>query len=915
MKLRFSCPHCGVPNAYEEFEAGMEKYCISCQRQLVLPSEAGDAPSARELEKPPTSVAVPTALEPAAAKPTVRVTSTPAPAQPPPANKPKPPPARTVSPEASPKKTNARVFGVIDTESLVQGKVFCPCDSAKPVEIPFRVSDIAVGFVYCPRCSRAVSVAQGLEKVQDLSPGSSQVNVGVTPERVRSRPPYLLRALAGFLVATVLVGSVLWAWRDTPAVSAVLDQVGISDLPWLGASVRAKPLEAKVIPLTVEQIYRIAILQASAPSGVLHALPALHPGLFVKGKAVEENPITLANIEALKKQTNASEALITAEVWKQMLIDSRFPSNDPRFAALEGAIQFLQNRLAPPQIAASPTTVAKFRDLLGTLRTAISEKNLAQGSAAVAEADGLLEKHPRDLAPFSQSYFVLKRRYTEIEREINGVVRVEKLLDASVKALRADNSTEAMENLAKAKFLAARTPMNKETGDRLDQRVRDLTPDLLFARGKRSIMDLRQCLTEGDMATRDLLVADANIHLPGLLESKIRDLTKELNRASKASIGQASGSEFGKKVAFRLAYERALEAFGAEDALGLFENAAKATQLTPSDAPKVEGLVFEFLDQVGGDALLLGEEAPDFAEKVTKLKNVLQQAEVWKNSPRWIKLDTTLGQRGERYTKSALAKAKALAAKDQFQEARNTLKAALALAEPAAIKQVKELDQRWEQELKVRADQEAQEKQWKRISELRQAEKLLEAWVELGQFSQRYPKSPHLKEVAVIDESIRKAVKPALASKFQELEQFHDKKKWTDFHGTYQLLSKLPLASVEKTKLDQYRRKVEESQQQARGKFFQLSTRHRSMITQDQVRIMLEELPAIVAAVPDLAEAESLLGEAREKGHQYAEKLLPTVANLAAASPRLAAERVRLIEILDSNGPLADEARKMLKKR
>lgn len=912
--LKFPCPECGTPNAYEDFECGTEKYCISCQRLVTVP--AGDAVASPAV---PPAVVSPAAAAPIAAAPppVVQQTATPRaqapvpfsqsqrPADKAPAARPAPAPAAVRVSQA--KLVRGRVFGVLDTDSLVHGTVICPCNPDKPVEIPYRNSDIAVGQVYCPRCSRAVSIGETLDRAKDLSTAVPAVEVAAP----QHRPASWWRSVPGMVAALLVLGAtitgVVWMWRDAPLVASVLINLGLSERPLIDDGPAAKKL---TIPLSPAEFAKLGLIMAAGPLGPVPAAAALHPDLMRRVAESPESKITLAAVKALLEEKDVQEALIIAQVWKQLLEDRGVAATEARVVALAEVIPELQNRLYPQPPAAPPTVVADFRKLLGDIRTAIQQEQFPPAKKAIDAADALLGKHPQELAPFGDSFYLLKRRYSEIEREKNGIARINKLLDQAEEFARKAAGTQALEHEAKAKFLARRTPMSKEDGDRLDKRVRDLAPELQFARGQQAVEELRQCLKDGDEATRDKLALEANTHLPGLSDSKVGGLLAEVRKAAVAAVQPGKDSALGKAVAFRLLYEQALESYAVDDGPKLLAKAAEAANLgSAEDREKLAALIFEFLDQLGGDTLPL-DDPQDLPDRFGKLRALLDQAGPWKSDPRWTALDAPLRRRGDQVARKAIDDARKLAAKDQLAEARLKLKPAELLGDKVTVKQAQNLDQQWEQEIKARADRAVQDQHWQRVKELHKEKKILEAWSELSRFSKRYPKAAGQQEVIDLEAAVRPPALALVAAKFRELDGLRDKKKWRDFMRGYELLMPLPLAGSDAAKLQEYGRQVEQNKRNVNGRFFEIAKRNGPMVNKEQVVILLVELPGILELAPDHLEAGALLEEARRKGPRYAK----TELLYLPANPKRAAERLREIEILDGNGPIAAEARAVYKR-
>ncbi len=120
--------------------------------------------------------------------------------------------------------------------------------------------------------------------------------------------------------------------------------------------------------------------------------------------------------------------------------------------------------------------------------------------------------------------------------------------------------------MQRARFYAGwRTPLNADERNEFQQTLRDLAPEVHFARGKRAVDDALACERAGDPGGRDREARRATSLLPGLPESRIRPLLEQIQPWTKddAAAGvRRPTSTLAQSIDRREFYETALEQYG-----------------------------------------------------------------------------------------------------------------------------------------------------------------------------------------------------------------------------------------------------------------------------------------------------------------------------------------------------------------
>lgn len=884
------CNHCGSAIRFEEEDRGGEVYCPSCGRANLIPEARSTAPE--PVTVPPQS---PPPVKPSSAPPIPPLVARPA-----------PPPVMAPSgsrgsggaaPATRAPRRSAKVFGwdgAIEVSATVVGKVTCLCLAENPVVIDVTVADYETGAVYCPNCHASIPVGDSLLKAaaaQAQTPEQEQAAAALSLKpKPRSRRAILFRTAALLLVSgSVLYGGYL-AWRYP-------ESVPFGDyLPWNNPLVGSGTQPPH-----------------SSPDQRSNEHPTEPP------PPKPERAITLADIAQLLQRPEARQALIEAQLWRQMLMDRDVPESDARRAQLEQVIQTLTERLTP-QPTPPPPFIAEFRGYVQQLRDALAAENLTTARQANQKAEALFNVHPQELAPFSRSYLSLKAKLQHLELLREGVQKVETLLVQARNLARKESVAEAIEQEARARFLALRTPMSKDDETRLNTLIDALRPELLLARGKRAVQEAERCLSEGNAKTLSQLVREARTVLPGLPESQIIAEIKKLEEIEKKKIDRTGSSLFDREIVYRFLYEKALENLGAgeiaQTATACQQAHQELTELPQHQQQRSKllgDLVFEVLEPMTMEVIALPDRDQQLTARLLSARKTLDSASPWSNDPRWRKLDVALRQRGVAIALNALEQAIALGRKDELQQAVTTAQTSLMLGEAEVVNQAKELIGQWQKELDLRASLKEQDRHWKQIEQLRKENKILEAWGEVRRFQRRFPDSPRLKEAKALNGQLAAEAESKIGGIVREADSLRAKQDWKAFRQLYELLRSIALPAKFEPQMQQFREELDRLARQAEGRFAQVKAKYARMFNQEQVMTLLEELPRVLEMNPNLEEARMLYQTAVKDGQARATKLMATAQYLKEIG-HFSRYRTRLQEIsrLDPEGATGNEARKLL---
>lgn len=798
-------------------------------------------------------------------------------------------PARAAGPPAAPPPpARPGVFRRSFATSKV-AEVHClACGHTVPVTVA-----VLGGKVPCPRCGAPTPTAGAVAAPQ---PAADAPPLRPQPEPLpwwRPRSAWAVFALA--VLGGLLVVGVVVVWQR---------------------------------PLVLTELARLV-----SPTPVRPWEPGDGTGPEVKDKKGAEKEITLEDIEALLRRPDAAEALVEAQAWQIQLTDRGVPRTDRRQVRLAEVIKELAARLVPPK-GPPPAYVDEFRGLVRQLREALTAGDLVAGRRAVDRADALLTAHPRELAPYSQAFVELKKKLEKLEREVKGV---QEIRDGFTRARELARKfagpgqpprwdvTRALEDEARAKFIALRTPLEPAEEDELDRLARELAPDLLFARGKRAAEEAAACERDGDSRTRDLLVDEAEAVLPGLRHEGVEEALATARAARSKPVPGGDSSELGREVAFRRAYEAALVPFAAgelgETSAATVERALKPCceahtalaaipPLKPEWGARLAAVALDLVERAVEERVALHNDTPELRQKLLEARVMLDQAAPWKDDPRWRKLDAIVRNRGEEAGSRALAHASELAKKDDWEGALRATEAAEALGKPEVADQARDLTRKWKAELKLRTERAAADEHWKRLGQLEGAEKLLERWRELQLFLGRYPAAPQRKDARALADELLPRVRARADELLVRLEGHARDKDWAAFRRLSEVLLAAPLSPAQAERVNQQNETVaEEVRGEAKTKFNALKAKYEFMIGPEEIVALLEGLPKVLELDPAHAAAKALLEKALARGKGLATHLYKNVDEVRPQGEKAYRERLELIGRLDPDGLAGETAR------
>ena len=444
--------------------------------------------------------------------------------------------------------------GLAEAASRVVGEEICLCG----VKIPVRAEDYGSS-IYCPACGTEIHVGATLDRgkyrvAQTVGETPSAPASEASPSQPRSR---LLRSRLGVAVVTVLLtlaalsGYRSWESKETAAEVA-------ADVPQPERAPARTP-ESRKWALTLEDIETMR--QNRDPAAALigarrwqawlrrdSSVAKDDPRFSALARAIRQfekllaPPITLEMIAELTRSDDAGAALVQAQMWQEALHEQNVAANDPRLASLAKVVDVLSDRLTPkPQ--PPPAFVADFQKLLQQIADKLKEENLAEERKAIDQAEQLLKQvetlvekaerlvqdHPDELAPYSRRLLTLKSGFNQQSATRDGVRQIRQWFQKAGENLAAGKVTEGLAFMQRARFFAAwRTPTNGDERREFETTVKNLTPEVRLARGRRAVDDAVACDRAGDRAGRSREVQRVQSLLPGLPESRIKALLEQI---------------------------------------------------------------------------------------------------------------------------------------------------------------------------------------------------------------------------------------------------------------------------------------------------------------------------------------------------------------------------------------------------
>jgi hypothetical protein len=627
--------------------------------------------------------------------------------------------------------------------------------------------------------------------------------------------------------------------------------------------------------------------------------------------------ITLEQINELLRRQDVRAALIDAQIWQHWLADSGVEEKDPRRMRLVEVIAELIRRLTP-QPQPPPAYVGEFRKLLGELRTALAAEDLAAARAGFKKADALFRKHPAELASLSQTLVVLKGKLRQLEALQEGIARIAQLLEDAAEHAKLGKPTDALESESWAKFLALETPLSEPEAVRLDQMVRDLTPALRYARGKRAVDLLDRLRNGGDDKTRDFLVHEAATYLPGLPDAKVGALIQRAE-ALRRQRAPKPDAEFSSEVAYRRHYEAILQSFAAgETAKTLDACVAAVNQFAPQldkdgRRDKVGEIAFEIVEPDIIRWTSVPETTPGLVDKLKEARSLLGRLTPWREHARYRLLDGALERQQDKLAHGALERAAELAKANKLEDAITAARAAAEWAGPQAKDTARKQVDAWQAEIRRQSDLVMQEKRLAEIRKTLAEDKVPQAWRLWDEFRRDYPTTPHGTEIAELRAKMEPVLAAQLDALFAELERHWQAEDWRAFRETGEILLVAPSPDRYAAGLKRIRDALADFERQADGRYHELRRQHGTMTNAKHVAALVAGLAEVLTLQPKHAEARELLDQAAKLHEEYCSRLY-RVADQLVRQQRPEPARRRLEEVidLDPQGSWGTKARKLL---
>lgn len=772
------------------------------------------------------------------------------------------------------------VFGSRLRPDQVVGRVTCPhCRR----ELQYRLGNVG-GAIDCPACHYSgIRIGQNLLDTRDKARSADEPPIGVLIFPKRWQPRRMAAALVVMLLITAAAGG---GFAFTLSGRLLLSQ------GWLGFQ-------------TVE---------------TQSALPATSTAEVDASELTISPPeITLDAIERLLEAEDLRQSLVQAQVWQQMLRDFGADESEPRLLRLTTIIQKLteqfRQRPGPP-----PAYLTEFRDLLKKLRDAVIAEDLASARTALASLETLLEAHSAELAAYGRSYLALKQRFSQLERRQEGRGTIRRLLAAADQFLKSEKPLEAAEAIAKAMFLALRTPMEKQEFDERNATVVQLQKELRFARGKRAVLEAEQCQTRNDLKARDAQLQIARDLLPDLPASRVEDLLKRAGELAKKEVESPADSDLGRQIRFRAAYEEALDRYGRRGAMvELVEECARANALLDEapalrdqQAKKVADLILNALESEVGDLLSLPAWSPDVAPGLALVREALDRASPWKTTPRWRSVDEAVNAKGDEVAVRAIDVA-SKRMKDDLAAALRIIEPARTLGSPASRQRADRLHREWQADLASRSDLVAQAEAWAEILSLHRQGSSLDAWRLLDEFATRFPGSARQKDLEALRLEVRPNVDQAAAELERQIVAHLQQEQWPEFRQALDRWEAAPLKPEQQARLKEFKQTVERKKAEGSQLYLQSQQERYKLITNPTDTLKyLSTLRAILNLDPDHEKAAAELTRAQTRAKSMAQGFLLQARQSGPKNEKKYRDNLDTALRLDPDGPSGKEARKLL---
>jgi hypothetical protein len=427
--------------------------------------------------------------------------------------------------------------------------------------------------------------------------------------------------------------------------------------------------------------------------------------------------------------------------------------------------------------------------------------------------------------------------------------------------------------------------------------------------------------------------------LPGLPESRIaplledEDVRRWADEAERAPRRSRPRSRVARQIDRRDRYEATLEHYARADAAELVRACRDLDEALPGDPrsqlrpERIERLLFDVLDrEVAGrlHALDPADEEEEFVRQLSEIRQLLDRAEPAhpvgdlrsptdeRTSHRWKALDAALRYQADRLAQTVLDEARALAEKDQLRAAVQKASQAEEFGRPEVSRRARALREKWEAELKLRTDPNAEKQSWQRIQAWRSQEgREIELWAELQTYQRRFPAGPHAAEIGRLVEETKRSVEEKIPQALRHAASLLEREEWDQARRYLDRLENAPMPADQRPVFDKLRGQLADLEQRAAREFLLLGS-HTRLLTEEDVTAALSALPEILAMDPDHHEARALLERARRQADLRAEKLLRSAAYFKTRNPEASADRLRRVLRLDPDGPYGRKARQWL---
>jgi len=875
MSLTLNCPHCATDFPVAEDDRGFTAYCVSCGRECDVPADLGAEATAKEdsaTSAPPEADNGEQRSDvPASAAQEIRKRPSPGDRA---GNEPSSPlsspqthdsdtePRPSViaaserSSDSDRRKGRVSVFSAVGATQVLEktiDEIDCLCGE----KIPVTVEDVGTT-VYCPACGAGLPVGEKLQKVA-VARATQHVEDDESPSVPVSHPVFRwMGSRAGvatmFVVAAALALGVYITWQHP-----------------------------EMLPEGVREVLAVGTPSTPPPS------PNSAEDEQDEDLPDPDEPITLEAINALLNRDDPRNALYQAQLWDGELEANEVPETEKRRVRLQEVMKILLDRMTPKP-KPPPKYVLTFRKLLKQLGEALNQEDVKLSRRLYDEADALFNKHPDELAEESRLLVLYRQQLQRLELKVGGVKKVEDLLLKAADLAVNDHPTLALELQTRAFLMARQLPdVSEDDGQRLIRLNKErVKPVIAWSRGKRAVADAEACLNQRDRRALDQQLNEIALkflpatgsELPGVPDTGAKRLNRRARALAERRISRPRSTTLGRMLDVRLQYERALDHLGhgrsvkfsaaAAEVYRDFQSLQGNGQLYDDLSQLIKRMPQLAFDMISQKLAGLDDLPPsEHPARLAALRTALNHLRPWKSLPRWKAIDGALRKSSRQLFADRLAHATMLAQQGRYREAIEAAKALENIGDDDTAAEARKNRVEWERQLKLQTARKNRDSHLKRIAQLLDDNKVLDAGREAHRFEQRYPDSTDSDDYRALQSRMDGPLQARVNSLLDEAQQQRKAKEWDKLRRTLSRLQGVPLSSSRKNLYDALQKTLESQEDRIKALMLRIRRVER-MATNDEIISVRKLTAELLKLDPGHAEAKRL--------HERSTKLAATTA-------------------------------------